>query len=66
MKAPSRLQVSVTGAEHGGEPRRLFFATTAFARFLEVAMITHFAERSFAVDFLLQSPEGFFNRLAFS
>ena len=65
MKVPSRLQVSVTGAEHGGEARHFFLAAAAFARFLEVAMIAHFPERAFAVDFLFQSAQGPIHRFTF-
>jgi len=60
------LQVSVTGAEHGGKPRYFLFASPFLARLFKMPMASNCLKRSFAVDFLLQSPEGFFNRLAFS
>src|SRR5438105_465994 len=59
------LRVGVTGAEHGGKPRRLRFSPAPLARLLEVPMISDNFQRAFAVDFLFQSPQGFFYRFAF-
>ena len=59
------LQVSVTGAEHGGEPRDLFLAPASGARLLEVAMIAHFFQGAFAIDFLFQSTQRTVHGLAF-
>ena len=59
------LQISVTGAEHGGEPRDLLLAPATGARLLEVAMITHFFQGAFAIDFLFQSTQRTVHGLAF-
>ena len=59
------LQIRVTRGQHGGEPGRFHLATAAFARLFKVPVIAHDLQGSFAVDFLLQSPQGLFNWLAF-
>ena len=48
--------VGVTGAEHGGEPGRFFFAAAAFARLFKMPVAAHDLERALAIDLLLQSP----------
>src|SRR5579859_6288452 len=59
------LQVRVTRAQHCGEPRGFHLAPFAFAGLLEVPVIAHNLKRPFAVDFFLQSPQGFLYWLAF-
>jgi hypothetical protein len=59
------LKVSVTRAEHGGKPRHFLFASAFLARLFKMPMTSNCLKRSFAIDFLLQSPQGLFNRLAF-
>lgn len=61
----NKLQFSVAGAQHRGETGRLFFAATAFAGLLIVAMIAHFLEDAFAVDFLFQPAQGLVHGLTF-
>jgi len=58
------LHVSVTRGEHGGKAGRFLFATPAFARLLEMPMVTGDFQRPFAIDFLFQSPQGLFHRFA--
>ena len=58
-------KIGVTRAQHRGETRHFFFASTLLARLLEMPMIAHFLERAFAVDSLLQPPQGTINGLAF-
>jgi len=59
------LQVSVTGAEHGGETGDLLLAPASGAGLLEVAMIAHFFQGAFAIDFLFQSTQRTVYGLAF-
>ena len=65
VQTEDELQVSVTGAEHGGEPRDLLLAPTSGARLLEVAVIAHFFQGAFAIDFLFQSTQRTVHGLAF-
>jgi len=58
------LHIGVAGAEHGREPGGFLFAPAAFARFLKMPMVAHDFQSPFAVDFFLQPPQGFLNRLA--
>jgi len=57
--------IGVTGAQHGGKAGRLHFAPFAFAGLFKMTVIAHFLQSSLAVDFFLQPPQGFVNRLAF-
>ena len=59
------LEVRVTGRQHGGKPGRFFFATAAFTGLFEMPMIAHGFKRAFAIDFFLQSAQGFINGFAF-
>ena len=52
-------QVSVTGAEHGGEARGFFFAPAAFAGLFEMPMVANNLQSAFAVDLLFETPQGF-------
>ena len=61
----AKLQVRVTGAQHGGEARGFHLATLGGARFFKGPLGADDSQRSFAVDFFLQSPQRFFNWLAF-
>ncbi|MDB6019831.1 MAG: hypothetical protein JWR19_4320 [Pedosphaera sp.] len=60
-----RLQIRVACGQHGGKPCGFHLATFAFARLFKVPVTAHDLESPFAVDFFLQSPQGFFNGLAF-
>lgn len=59
------LQIRVTRGQHGGEAGRFHLATATFTRLFKVPVIAHDLQRPFTVDFLFQSPQGFFDWLAF-
>jgi len=61
----NNLHVRVTRAQHRGKPGGLFLSSSLFAWLFKVPMIAHDLQGPFTVDFLLQSPQGFFYRLAF-
>ena len=55
------LHVRVAGAEHGGEARGFFLAPAAFAWLFKVAVAANDFQRAFAVDLLLEPPQGLIN-----
>ena len=59
------LHVSVARAEHCGEAGRFLFAAPSLTRLFKMPMVPDDFQRPFAVDFLFQSPQGLFHRLAF-
>ena len=61
----SALQVRVTRGQHGGEARHFFFAAAFFAGLLVAAAHAHIFQGAFAVNFLLQTAQGFIHWLAF-
>src|SRR5690349_13420163 len=61
----SGLHVRVARAQHRGKTGRLLLAPAFLAWFFEVPMVAHRFERPFAVDLLLQSPQGLLHGLAF-
>jgi hypothetical protein len=63
--AADKLQVGVAGGQHGGKPGRFFLAAPALARLFKMPVAAHDFQRTFAVDFFLQSPQGLFDGLAF-
>jgi hypothetical protein len=60
------LQVRVPRAQHGRKPGGLLFAAPAFARLLEMPMVSDALQGSLAVNLLFQAPQGPFYWLAFS
>ncbi len=60
-----RLQIGIARRQHGGEPRDFLFATAFFAGLLESPAHAHIAQGAFAVNFLLQTAQGFIHWLAF-
>ena len=60
-----RLHVGVTGRQHRGKSRGLFFAPSPFTRLLKMPMAAHNLQCSLAVNLLLHPPQGLFYRLAF-
>ena len=63
--ANNKLQFGVTSAQHGRETGGFFFAATAFTWLFVMTMAAHFFQSAFAVDFLLQTTQGFVYGLAF-
>src|SRR5262245_52976738 len=58
-------QVRVTSRQHRGKPRGFLLAPTPLAGLLEMAMAADDLQRAFAVNFLLEPPQGLIYRLAF-
>jgi hypothetical protein len=65
LKTKLVSSVGVTRAQHGGEAGDLQLAPPPLAGLLEVLMIAHFLEGAFAVDLLLEPPQGPLHRFAF-
>ena len=63
--AKGKLQVGVTGGQHGGETRHFFFTAAFFAGLFKRFAAAHDFQRAFAVDFFLQSAQGAFYGFAF-
>jgi hypothetical protein len=65
VKLQSFLQLGVASAQDGGKTSRFHFATTPFARLLEMPMIADFLQHAFTVQFLFQPAQSFINGFAF-
>jgi hypothetical protein len=60
-----RLQVRVTGGQHGRKARGLFLAAAALTRLFKMPVIAHDFQRAFAVHFLFQTAQRAVHGLAF-
>ena len=65
MFLKKRLQVRVTGAQHGGKARRFHLAAPFLAGLFKMPVIADFLQRPFPVDFLLQPAQRLIHRFAF-
>ena len=54
-------EVGVTSAEHRREFSHLHFPAPFLARLFEMTVAAHLSQRAFAIDFLLKSPQSFFD-----
>jgi hypothetical protein len=51
-------KVGVASAQHGRESRHFHLTALFLARLFEMPVVTNFLESAFAVDLLLETPQG--------